>query len=284
MGRQWVGRAAMTALAVLSVVCAALVGATGELVAGEASGANGVASAKESPDAAHSRAGVVDEEMKDRALAEPLVENVGELRRLHPKDPVWIDHKRKKVVMVGAVCGRETPLELFACLTNTKEYESVVAVHAQASVVHTALLAIGADPGHPVQFGETYRPATGSEIAVTVVWKDREGKRQSAPAQEWIRESRSRKAMKNSWVFAGSQLTRRENGRQMYAADMSGDLISVSNFSDAMLDVPIRSSDNDASLLFEAFTEHIPARGTPVTLILEVKRADKASEKKEPPK
>ena len=32
--------------------------------------------------------------------------------------------------------------------------------------------------------------------------------------------------------------------------------------------VPIRSSDSNAVLLFEAFTERIPPLGTPVTLIL----------------
>jgi len=64
-------------------------------------------------------------------------------------------------------------------------------------------------------------------------------------------------------------------------ADVSGDLICVSNFPDSVLDLPIQSTDSDASLLFEAFTEHIPSRGTPVTLVLAPKKElDKAGEAK----
>ena len=39
----------------------------------------------------------------------------------------------------------------------------------------------------------------------------------------------------------------------------------------AVLDLPISSSANNDELLFEAFTEHIPPVGTPVTLIVRVK-------------
>ena len=48
-----------------------------------------------------------------------------------------------------------------------------------------------------------------------------------------------------------------------------GDVICVSNFEDAMLDLPINSSKNNDELAFEAFTERIPPIGTPVTVILE---------------
>ncbi len=54
----------------------------------------------------------------------------------------------------------------------------------------------------------------------------------------------------------------------LYAAN-SGDVICVSNFAEAMLDLPINSSKNNAELEFEAFTERIPPVGTPVTVILE---------------
>ena len=56
-------------------------------------------------------------------------------------------------------------------------------------------------------------------------------------------------------------------GSSSYLAE-GGDLICVSNFPGAMLDLPIESSQATSDLLFEAFTEHIPPVGTKVRLVL----------------
>ena len=49
-----------------------------------------------------------------------------------------------------------------------------------------------------------------------------------------------------------------------------GDVICLSNFNTAMLDLPIESSQKAADLLFEAWTDRIPPIGTRVTVVLEV--------------
>jgi len=41
-------------------------------------------------------------------------------------DGLWIDQKRKYVVVDGKVSMREGPLEMFACPKGTKEHESIV--------------------------------------------------------------------------------------------------------------------------------------------------------------
>src|SRR5688572_18857985 len=100
------------------------------------------------------------------------------------------------------------------------------------------------------------------------MWLDKEGKRQKVRAQEWIRELRTKKQMELPWVFAGSGFwLDEESGKQYYQAE-AGDLICVSNFSTAMLDVPAESTNANAGLFFEAFTERIPPLGTPVRLVL----------------
>ncbi|MEX0978835.1 MAG: YdjY domain-containing protein, partial [Pirellulales bacterium] len=48
----------------------------------------------------------------------------------------------------------------------------------------------------------------------------------------------------------------------------SGDFICVSNFPSAMLDLPVKSSQANESLLYEAFTDRIPPVGTRVRLVL----------------
>src|SRR5262245_2336776 len=48
-----------------------------------------------------------------------------------------------------------------------------------------------------------------------------------------------------------------------------GDVVCVSNFESALLDLPIKSSSANAALIFEADTERIPPVGTKVTVIFE---------------
>jgi hypothetical protein len=81
------------------------------------------------------------------------------------------------------------------------------------------------------------------------------------------------------WVFVGSGYYLDERtGKKTYIAE-GGDLICVSNFPDAMLDLAIKSTDKqDEGLLFEAWTERIPPRGTEVTMEL-APRVEKAGPK-----
>jgi hypothetical protein len=84
------------------------------------------------------------------------------------------------------------------------------------------------------------------------------------------------KQLEAGWVFAGSGYYLDEKtGKKAYLAE-GGDLICVSNFPTAMLDLAIKSTDKqDEGLLFEAWTERIPPRGTEVTMEL-VPRFEKA--------
>jgi len=74
--------------------------------------------------------------------------------------------------------------------------------------------------------------------------------------------------MKADWVFAGSGFyTDEDTGKKFYLAE-DGDLICVANFAGATVDVSVERSSQGEGLLFEAFTERIPPKGTPVTLEL----------------
>lgn len=190
------------------------------------------------------------------------------MERLSKTDRAWLDAQRNRVVVDGRVSLRRGVLEMFACKRNTKEHESVVALDAKAFVLHAALLAAGADTGGPVQFDPEYKPPHGTEIQVDVLWLDKEGNRHKVRAQEWVRDVRTKKAMDLPWVFAGSGFwLDEETGKQHYQAE-SGDVICVSNFSSAMLDVPAESTNVNAGLFYEAFTERIPPLGTPVRVVL----------------
>lgn len=191
------------------------------------------------------------------------------LERLTKQDAVWVDRERKLVVADGRVCLRQGVLELFACPRGGKEHESIVSIAGKAWVVHAGLLLIGAKPGTPVEFDPEYKPATGVEVDIWVLWKDKEGMQRKVRAQQWVREAATGKEMSHKWIFAGSSFYKdEETGKESYRADITGDFICVSNFATATLDLPVMSSADNADLLFEPFTERIPPIGTHVRLVL----------------
>lgn len=87
-----------------------------------------------------------------------------------------------------------------------------------------------------------------------------------AAIQEFYDSGRSRQ-LEAEFVFAGSGFYRQRDGTNWYQAE-AGNLVCVANFSDAMIDVAIESSAENAGLLFEPFTERVPPEGTPVTIEL----------------
>ncbi|MGI9456213.1 MAG: YdjY domain-containing protein [Aeoliella sp.] len=189
-------------------------------------------------------------------------------KQLSKTDQAWIDPEHDWVIVDGRVSLRRGVLEMFACTKNTKEHESIVAVDSKAFVLHAALLAAGAEPGGPVEFTPKYVPPHGTRIEVEVYWLDEQGQRHKARAQNWVRDVRTKEAMDLPWVFAGSGFWRdEETGQQGYMAE-GGDLICVSNFGSAMLDVPAELTNSNEGLFFEAFTEKIPPLGWPVRLVL----------------
>lgn len=210
------------------------------------------------------------------------------LVQLSAKDPIWVDMKRKIVVLDGEIVLREGALEVFVCMQGTKEHESIIAVPIASHIVHAALLAVGAKPGTPVSWDPEYEPATGPTIDVLVQWKDEAGKLQIRRGKDWVRDNRSQQGMKYDWIFPGSYFWVDErDGKQIYAAD-GGELICVSNFRSAMMDVPVKSSDDNTNLYFEAFTERIPPVGTKVRLFLipqretEEKKSNQDSDETDP--
>jgi hypothetical protein len=192
------------------------------------------------------------------------------MTRLAKDARVWIDPKNKRMVVDGYVALRIGQLEMFACPAGTKEHESLIGLLTKAYYIHAGLLAVGAKPGSPVRFEPRYTPASGSKIKIEILFLDDKGQKQRIPAQSWIRHAGTQKTLEMDWVFAGSGMWKDpDTGTEQYLAE-SGDLICVSNFTTATLDLPIRSSQANSSLLFTAFTDRIPPEQTPVRLVLTV--------------
>ncbi len=193
------------------------------------------------------------------------------MTRIDKQSRVWADRKARRVVVDGYIAIRAGQLEMLACPVGTKEHESVVAVFAKAQVVHAGLLAIGGKSGTPVAWDPTYRPPTGSEVQVIALWKDADGKKQNVDTRQWVHQLGTEKGtLGTNYVFAGSKMWKDpDTGEERYLAE-SGDLICVSNFATATLDVPLNSSQANSGLMFAAMTDAIPPEGTPIRLVLQL--------------
>jgi hypothetical protein len=185
---------------------------------------------------------------------------------------VWleIEGDKRRVCLSGVVCRTKGFLEQVLCKKETKEHEAIVSADIDAAKVHFALTLAGAEAGSPVKFVPKYTPAHGTVIKVYVQYEEK-GKTIKVPAQQWVRNIKTKKELEHNWVFAGSQFYQNRldpKAPPFYAAN-DGDVICVSNFPSAMLDLPVKSSEKNDDLEFEAFTERIPAEDTRVLVILE---------------
>lgn len=181
------------------------------------------------------------------------------------------DSGKKRVVIKAAVCLREGPLELLLCRKQTKEHEAILQADINAADVHTVLVLTKAKAGSPVTWQPEYKPATGTKIKIWLEYKNKKGEIETVPANHWIRNFRTRKPLDSDWVFAGSRFFRDPDDpkKEPFYMANNGDVISVANFPDSMLDLPIKSSKDNADLAFEAWTERVPPLGTKVNVILE---------------
>lgn len=111
---------------------------------------------------------------------------------LNPQNTVILDKEKNRLLLRTEVVCPDCLLEMFCCLEQTKEHESILALRSKAWVVHAGLLALGAEPGRPVIFVPEFKPPTGQKIDIFVNWVDEAGRLQRCDARKWMRHSVSR--------------------------------------------------------------------------------------------
>ena len=192
-----------------------------------------------------------------------------------------VDLTKGEIVMQTEVCRRKGILEMLVCRWGSKTHESILQTKAKAAHLHAALLAMNLTPGIPGQWsgtdeGAKFLAPRGPEVKIILRWKDKAGKTHEAAPDEWLTHSQGKKANSpNRWVFTGSEIL----ADGSYLADIrdNGRMITVSNFPDAVLDVPFASTSNDADLEYEANPDKVPDLETPVEVVLTpAKDADKS--------
>lgn len=181
-----------------------------------------------------------------------------------------IQGNQRRVRVQAEVCLREGLLEQLMTRKRTKEHEATLAADIDARELHVALTLAGAEPGTTVQFRPKLKPPTGTPLKIYLEYQSK-GQEVRVPAQQWIRNIKSKKEFPSDWVFAGSVLIPDpldKTKKPFYGAN-DGDIITVVNFESSCVDVPFLSTKDNDDLIYEANTTRIPALKTPVTVILE---------------
>jgi len=181
-----------------------------------------------------------------------------------------IDRDKRQVMLDAKVCMEEEgPLELLICRTGTKEYESVLATEALGAHLHAALLSLDLTPGLAAMWSGSgdeakFLPPRGPELKITMRWKDKDGNMQEADAGDWLKHTGKKAGPVKKWVFIGSKIL----PDNRYWADVNGEIVSVSNFESAVIDVPFESPDDWNALEYQADIRAIPPKDTPVEVII----------------
>jgi biopolymer transport protein ExbD len=204
---------------------------------------------------------------------------------------IVIDPVAKEVRVAATVCLQKGGLELFACSPRTREHESIFVTRASASDIARALAALGLPPGQPVfttEGGATSPPAgvvleiSARFFKVTDAEKARVRKLIDAgakpddvpyektdlftvPAWKLLKASGAGEGLDRpfDWVYIGPTAPDVLRG-----ADREGSVMCLSNFYEAVIDVPFDSGRAWSDLLYEANPAVVPPAGTPAELII----------------
>jgi hypothetical protein len=197
---------------------------------------------------------------------------------------VRVDLANRQVSFDAEVCLRQGALEFVIVAWQTKTHESILQTRARASHIHAGLLMLGLTPGKPARWsgqeeGARFMPPAGAGLKMRLNWKDAEGKSHSADAADWLAGANDQEIERpEQWIFVGSDIL--PGGR--YWAEVDGEMISLTNFASALIDVPFRSSSVNDERSFVAKTDAIPPTGTKVEVVLTpIAGAEKALDARE---
>jgi len=205
-----------------------------------------------------------------RPIAEPDAGGREGLRQLLARMGVHCFFEERKLEVNGWVNMQAGLIEVFACTPQGKVHEAVVVLDCVPSGLHAGLLALGLEPGTPVETGTdgTYRPPTGDGVEIRVRTIGAGGEEACVRAEDWVWNRREEKAMEPcSWIFAGSfvQSLSDDPGQATYAADSVKSLVTTYHDATSILEIPDATGIDDT--LYYANERAVPPAGTPVTVI-----------------
>lgn len=211
----------------------------------------------------------------------------------NPKDMMLkmglvLDAKKREVRLDATVCLDRGILEYFICVSGrpqTFEHESAFSTRCTPSVLHLALLAIGAEPcpyEADLDWEKSWSKKPASRIRVKVEYVQ-DGKLIQREASEMLATRNDNVGkLPDFWIFTGSYFGHHD-GKPIYAADSSGGIAGFcqDNASIMQTEKSFGNPYNGSEAGLEINRKHMPPRGTKVQLVFslitdEVREAQKA--------
>lgn len=195
------------------------------------------------------------------------------------KDGVVVDRDEGRVVVPAVVSLEQGWLEVIACITGTREHESIVVTDATPSVIHAGLLLAGASPGRPGGYDPVTGmpvPPEGDGVDVLLRWIDPEDGSEKRCAITELIDSVTR-VEELEYVFAGSRVAPNPPSLgpgEHYVADYAGTVVGLATFGDELIAArevrsPEESIDPPAWKIRHGM---LPPEGTKVELVLKIRR------------
>ena len=190
-----------------------------------------------------------------------------EFRELLASMGVRLDRAARTLRVDGWVNMQKGLVEVFACAPDGKTHEAVVVIDCVPSGLHAGLLALGLEPGTPVELGTDaeYKPPTGALIDIRVRWRDAAGRERIAHAEDWVWNQLEERAMHRApWIFAGSFLQESPGvpGERTYAANYVKSVVTTYHDASSVIENPSVAGADDT--VYYAHEAVLPPAGTPV--------------------
>jgi hypothetical protein len=189
---------------------------------------------------------------------------------------IQVDLKARQVAVDCEALNPTIPLEFFCVTKGGNEHESVLRTPAKPSDIHFALLMLGLKPGAPATFVASQRmwlPPHGPPLNIRCRYILK-GTAMDVAANAMMRSIKTKEEMPAGvWVFDGSRVM--PDG--VYAADVTGYVVSICNFDLTLIDVPHLVSNANETLEWEYNPDLVPAKGTAVTMVISPAPEDKSA-------
>ncbi len=181
---------------------------------------------------------------------------------------VTVDAEAREVRVPAEALVVDMPLEFVCVVIGTADHESLLRTPVAPSQIHAALLGLGLEPGRPLRYSEAadrWLAPSGPPVRIDVEWQDAEGNTVRERVGRLLKNVETGQSMPpRRFVFVGSRLY----GDGLYAADATGQVVSLVNFESPVVDVAELASNANELLEWVVDTDVAPPMGTLVTMIL----------------
>jgi hypothetical protein len=200
-------------------------------------------------------------------------------------DGIKIDKEKNSVIIDCKIAPRKLEylkgeiyaIEVIGCWPHPKgkkAHETVVTFDVKPSDVHKAIESLGLKAGKPVM-GQTKEQSEGPEVSIFLEIPGADGQPKRVPIEKTLIDPKSNKPMpKVKWRFTGSVMSKpnADKDETVYGADITGTLITIFPVTnETVIQTNLAFKDQEYMRL-ETDKTLLPKEGTPVKLILEVKK------------